>query len=517
MYERKVRVLSLASLVSLIGALACGDDVSIPSPPDVPPAPGVAGPAWSSFARDPQHTAVGAIATQDLDRIAWLAPLDLAPQQTSGELLVHYGSPVVTSFNTVLLPVKTGAAGGFRVEARSGVNGGLIWSADSDYLTPPHDWLPSYNLALTSSTSLYAPGSGGKLLVRDQADSAAGTVRSLVFYGAASYAANPAAYDGTVFIDTPITIDSKGNAFFGFMVTGTNPANLVGGIARIDASGAGRWVAAAGAANDPDVVKVAMNSAPALSADEATVYVAVNADAVQKGYLVALDSTTLAVKSRMLLLDPRDGQPALVSDDATASPTIGPDGDVFFGVLEAAAGAHNGRGWLLHFDAGLTSSLVPGAFGWDDTASVVPVSMVPSYGGTSSYLLMTKYNNYADSGGDGQSRLAVLDPKASQVDPISGLRVMLEVLTILGPTFESGTSGPVKEWCINTAAVDPLTGSVLVNSEDGFLYRWDLSSNAFTQRIRLTSGIGEAYTPTAIGADGAVYAVNNAVLFSIAK
>jgi hypothetical protein len=33
----------------------------------------------------------------------------------------------------------------------------------------------------------------------------------------------------------------------------------------------------------------------------------------------------------------------------------------------------------------------------------------------------------------------------------------------------------------------------------------------------LTSGVGEAYTPTAIGADGAVYAVNNAVLFSIAK
>jgi hypothetical protein len=27
----------------------------------------------------------------------------------------------------------------------------------------------------------------------------------------------------------------------------------------------------------------------------------------------------------------------------------------------------------------------------------------------------------------------------------------------------------------------------------------------------------ESYTPTAIGADGAVYAVNNAVLFSVAR
>jgi hypothetical protein len=94
---------------------------------------------------------------------------------------------------------------------------------------------------------------------------------------------------------------------------------------------------------------------------------------------------------------------------------------------------------------------------------------------------------------------------------------MEEVLTILGPTFESGTSGPVKEWCINTAAVDPPTKSILVNSEDGYLYRWDVVANRLSQRIRLTSGIGESYTPTAIGADGAVYAVNNAVLFSIAK
>ena len=131
---------------------------------------------------------------------------------------------------------------------------------------------------------------------------------------------------------------------------------------------------------------------------------------------------------------------------------------------------------------------------------------------------MVKYNNYRGAGsGDGANRVAIIDPRADQVDAISGLPIMREVLTLLGPTFESGTSGPVVEWCINTAAVDPFTRSVLVNSEDGYLYRWDLVTNTASQRIRLTSGIGESYTPTAVGADGAVYAVNNAVLFSLAR
>ena len=72
--------------------------------------------------------------------------------------------------------------------------------------------------------------------------------------------------------------------------------------------------------------------------------------------------------------------------------------------------------------------------------------------------------------------------------------MLREVLTIAGPTSESGISGPaVMEWCIDTAAVDPLTKSVLANSEDGWRYRWSMVSNSFTQRIRLTSGIAQRH------------------------
>ena len=53
------------------------------------------------------------------------------------------------------------------------------------------------------------------------------------------------------------------------------------------------------------------------------------------------------------------------------------------------------------------------------TGSVVPASMVPSYHGTSSYLIMTKYNEYAGYGGTtGQNMLAVLDPNATQINEL---------------------------------------------------------------------------------------------------
>ena len=136
---------------------------------------------------------------------------------------------------------------------------------------------------------------------------------------------------------------------------------------------------------------------------------------------------------------------------------------------------------------------------------------------------MTKYNNYADLGigGNGVNKIAILDPQNSEIDPISGAHTMNEVLTIAGPTpdpaYTNTYPNAVREWCINSAAVDPSTKSVLANNEDGKLYRWDLTSNTLTQTNTLTSGIGEAYTPTIVGVDGVVYAINNATLYAIGR
>ena len=372
---------------------------------------------------------------------------------------------------------------------------------------------------------VYYAGAGGTVYYRGNLDSNGGVAATqVVFYGQGNYTASPAAmsaFNSSVQINTPITSDKAGDIYFGYQASGSNPLNLQSGIARIAPDGSATYMPIITLAADAS--KVVQNCASALSPDGSTVYVAVNnGGGFGTGSLLGLNSTTLAMKYSVALKDPRNSSmPAILPDDGTASPTIGPNGDVYFGVLDNPF--TTAKGWLLHFSPTLTQTVasVPGAFGWDDTASLVPATMVPSYHGPSQYLLMTKYNNYANFGGDGVNKLAILDPNATQVDPRTGVTVMKEVLTIAGPTPDSefdqqpGLSDAVREWCINNAVVDPATHSILANSEDGNLYRWDLDTNTFSQVIRLTSGIGEAYTPTLIGQDGTVYAINNATLFAV--
>jgi hypothetical protein len=126
--------------------------------------------AWSTFGRDAQHTALSTTASQPLNRVVWQMPVDLQPQYSgNGSLLSHYGSPLMTASNTVVVPVKTGATGGFRVEARAGSSGALQWSMDSDYVMPAHNWVLSFGPALSSQSRVYFPGAGGRVYFRDQA------------------------------------------------------------------------------------------------------------------------------------------------------------------------------------------------------------------------------------------------------------------------------------------------------------------------------------------------------------
>jgi hypothetical protein len=521
---RKISFCSVISILPLIILVRANSGRTVNAPGQAASVP--------TFAGNAQHTAVYQTAAQNLNTIHWSTTIDL---NNSG-VLAHYAPPLITSANTVLVPVKT-AGDGFQVNAFDGSSGAAKYTLTTDYILPHYDnWIPVYNPALATGsfgTRLYYAGRGGTIYYIDNPDAVAhGPPVQQAFYNLANYLANAAAYDATVFINTPITADSNGNVFFGFRVQGTAPAPLnttQSGFARIDPDGNGTYILAGAAAEDASIDLDSHNSAPALSNDETTLYVVTKnlSAGTNKGYLLGLDSKTLLPKHwRVLLNDPRTGTSAEIIDDGTASPTVAPapDNDVYFGILDT--GGVGSRGFLLHFSNDLTIEKTPGGFGWDYTPAIVPATMVPSYQGTSSYLIFVKYNNYVqgtEGDGNGVNKIALLDPNSTQIDPhptANGLVEMREVLTIIGPTPDTEFNTPafpyaVREWCINTAAVNPATNSIFTPSEDGHIYRWNVATNSFSQAAKLTEGIGEPYVPTVIGPDGIVYTLNGGTLFAL--
>ena len=319
---------------------------------------------------------------QNLATFKWITSIDL----NNTGALIHYGAPLVTAANTVLVPVKTGAAGGFQVSAFNGANGAAKYTVTTDYILPTHNWIPSYNPCVATGafgTRMYYAGAGGTIWHIDNPDSNShgAPVREVFYTSLANYNANAAAYNATIFVNTPITADANGNIYFGFRVQGTAPAPLnttQSGFARIDVNGNGTYVLAGAATNDASINSNSHNVAPAISNDGTTVYVAARQSTTATyGYL--LGSTPprwrrsiqffcvirATVTERRLTKTARRRRWLLRMVMSTSV---------------SAANPNNGsRGFLLRFSGDLTVTKTPGAFGWDYTPGVVPASSVPSY------------------------------------------------------------------------------------------------------------------------------------------
>jgi hypothetical protein len=480
----------------------------------------------STFAGDGQHTGQYSAPAQTLNGVHWSTKISLTNFLTDA----HYGAPLITPANTVVTPVRT--ASGYQVSAFDGATGRLKYTLTTDYRLPSYHWLPAYQPALATPPSglrLYYAGAGGTLyyIENPDSDTPSPPVQECFYTDLGSYQSNATAFDQTVFISTALTADTNGVIFFGFRL-GTNgvgpgaapfPFNTTNsGFGRLGADGNGVYVLASDATGDAQIVRVPHNCGPALSLDGSTVYMVGHANGFNSGYsyLLGLDSGTLATKYSVLLRGPT-GYGINVDDDSTASPVVGPDGDIYFGVLSSG-----NRGLLLHYSGDLGTQWPPGSFGWDNTPGIVPTNMVPGYNGASTYLLFSKYNNYASSGtggGDGVNKIALLDPKATQVDSVYHLPTMREVLTATGPTPDSSylnASHPyaVREWCISAGAINPPTHSVYMPNEDGHLYRWDLAANSLSAALALGPGVSEGYVATVIGPDGTVYTLSNDSLFA---
>jgi len=498
-------------------------------------------PQWGQYGKDAQHTGAVTTGVQRLRQILWQTPVDLYPPYAGTDLFLHYASTLVSNKGTVLVTVRTGNPGGswppsgntFRIDGRDHNTGELLWSENTDWIAPPYRWVPPCGSAIGPDNRLWTPGAGGTVYVRSSTESPVSPVAQYAFYGITSYQANPQIYNNDVRICTPITVDNAGNAYFGFWVTPNSVTGLKSGIARISKSGVGTYQSCDDltgfTGND-----ICQNDSPAISNDGTKVYIATKMQQFQytsqQLMVLELDSTTLQLVNSAAPYNPGGATPAFLTE-SSGTMMIGPDGDVYYGCL--SDGNLPSRGFMMHFSADLQTQKTPGAFGWDDTASLVPSSAVPGYTGTSKYLILTKYNNYADEGiyGDGKNKIAVLDPNntetytvqyGSHFNPPNGTgpsyTTMKEILGVLGVTpnanrYSDGTFyDGFREWCINDAVVDVTGQAAIINSEDGHCYRWDFLTNKLVDDVLLAPPTGEAYTPTIASADGLAMAVNNAQL-----
>ncbi len=164
----------------------------------------------TTFGGNAQHTSSYAPPAQNLNSIKWSTDIDF-----NNSSRAHYGSPLVTVSNTVLVPVKL-ANDTFRIDAFNGATGVLKYTLGSDYILPAHNWIPVYNPCVTTGpfgTRMYYPGAGGTVWHIDNPDSdTPGTpVREVFYTNLATYNGNAGAYNSTIFVNTPITADALGS------------------------------------------------------------------------------------------------------------------------------------------------------------------------------------------------------------------------------------------------------------------------------------------------------------------
>jgi len=438
-----------------------------------------------------------------------------------------------------------------------------LWQFASDWKPVPnsgieptnrnlHGWEPTFQPALSGSF-IYVPGAGGTVYKLNQSDGS--VAKQIDPFGGG---------DPSKFVVGGITVDQAGNVYYDVMqlnvewpwdndvenswlvkvapddsaTTVTYQTLLPGAptaCTGVFSQNQLPWPPSKNA--KPGTLqcgspRAALNVAPAISQDGSVIYTVARGHFWGRdSYLIAVNSSDLSLRwstaMQQLLNDgcnvllPPDGQPggcsiygatgvdptqnlpgsAIVSDQASSSPVVAPDGSILFG----ANTAYNyGRGHMLKFSSS-GSFLTSYDFGWDTTPSIY------QHGGT--YSVVLKDNHY-DVGS--YCNDPTYCPKAkpgpyyiTQLD--SNLKIQWQ---FKDPAKDAHHPNGY-EWCVNAPAVDT-HGMVFANSEDGNLYGIFQGGKA-GQRTFMSQVLDAGYTPLSVDGNGMIYTENAGYLLVIGE
>ena len=454
------------------------------------------------------------------------------------------------------------------------------WSFPSDWKAPGNQndfWEPVFHPALANG-ALYVPGAGGSIWKVNTSTGAGTRINPFVGIDPNTYTSSPISVDsaGNVYY-TVVQLQPSGDfyqkdAVDSWLVKVT-PA---GAISRVSYSviTAGAPAATAQCANafsdeatlpwPPSPTAVAptitcgsqrapLNVAPAIAPDgtiivasrahflsRETFLVAVNPNLTQK-WIASLrnrfdDGCGVALNKGGQL--PPNGAPGgcraganlgvdpatntlgggRILDDSSASPTIAPDGSIYFG---AYSRYNYAQGHLMRFSAN-GAYLGAYLFGWDVTPGIY------SHDGT--YSVVTKDNHYGDVGSYCNVD-AICPPDRTASFPsypeayfVTQLNKNFKVEWTYQNTNTLSCSRDANgnvtcvsdhpagfEWCVNAFVIDS-NGVVYANSEDGFLHALN-QGGTLRQKIFQQLALGAAYTPTSIDSTGRIYSQNAGHLF----
>jgi hypothetical protein len=209
-----------------------------------------------------------------------------------------------------------------------------------------------------------------------------------------------------------------------------------------------------------------------------------------------------------------------VLDDSSASPTVAPDGSVFYGAFSRY---NYFQGHLMRFSAS-GEYLDAYRFGWDMTPGIV------RHGKT--FSIVIKDNQY---GAGSYCNVEAFCPSDRTIENSTGypegyfitqlnhnLKVEWRFQNTNTFSCSRRSDGSLNciddhpnsfEWCVNALTIDAKR-VIYANSEDGNLYALN-PDGTLKQKIFQQLALAAAYTPASIGPDGKIYSQNAGRLFVV--